>query len=48
LDIQQLGTVDQVHHLIRQQLARGVPGKKIFVGGFSQGVAVALDGWIWK
>eukprot|EP00438_Fugacium_kawagutii_P023782 Skav213343 [mRNA] locus=scaffold3340:500481:502412:+ [translate_table: standard] len=30
-------SVNYVHHLIRQQIARGVPAKKIFVGGFSQG-----------
>lgn len=35
-------SVNYVHHLIRQQLARGVPGKKIFVGGFSQGGCIAL------
>lgn len=36
-------SVNYVHHLIRQQLARGVPGKKIFVGGFSQGGCIAVQ-----
>jgi len=34
---------DYVHHLIRGELARGVPGKRIFVGGFSQGGCVAVN-----
>lgn len=36
-------TKDYVHHLIRGELARGVPGKRIFVGGFSQGGCVAVN-----
>lgn len=35
-------SVEYTHHLIRQELQRGVPGKKIFVGGFSQGGSVAV------
>lgn len=36
-------SVDYVHYLIRQQISRGVPGKKIFVGGFSQGGSIAVQ-----
>jgi len=35
-------SLDYSHHLIRQEIARGVPAGRIFVGGFSQGGCVAV------
>ncbi|CAJ1405409.1 unnamed protein product [Effrenium voratum] len=35
-------SIAYVHSLVRQQLARGVPADKIFLGGFSQGGCVAV------
>lgn len=37
-----LKTRDYVHGLIRQQIADGIPAKRIILGGFSQGGAVSL------
>jgi len=35
-------SLDYTHHLIRQELRRGTPADRIFLGGFSQGGCVAL------
>lgn len=34
--------IDYCHHLIREEMRRGVPAGRIFVGGFSQGGCVAV------
>ncbi|CAK0857138.1 unnamed protein product [Prorocentrum cordatum] len=35
-------SVRYAHHLLRQELQRGVPADRLFVGGFSQGGSVAV------
>lgn len=35
-------SIGYAHHLLRQELARGVSGDRLFVGGFSQGGSVAV------
>lgn len=35
-------SIRYAHHLFRQELERGVPGDRLFVGGFSQGGSVAV------
>lgn len=37
-----LKSVDVVHGIIEEQIAKGIPSERIVVGGFSQGGAIAL------